>query len=459
MSLALDPSIFRAYDIRGIVDVNLTTDIVNILGMAIGSEVRSRGKQQVIVARDGRLSGPHLQTALIDGLLKTGCQVIDIGQVPTPVLYYATHTLSANSGVMLTGSHNSAEYNGLKIVIDGQTLAEQAIHQLYRRIIDQDFYTGQGSVNYASVTEEYIARVCADVKVNRPLKIVIDAGNGIPGAIAPLLFHRLGCEVIPLFCDVDGNFPHHHPDPAQEANLQDLIHAVDLHHADVGIAFDGDGDRLGIITPRGEIIWPDRQLMLYATQLLQTHPGATIIYDVKCTHHLAAVIRAHGGNPLMWKTGHSLIKSKMRETGALLAGEMSGHLFFHDRWYGFDDAFYAAARLLEIIANDSRDLSTIFSGFPSAVSTPELRLPMTDAHKFNFVDRLMQNAIFTDAEAMLIDGLRVNFADGWGLVRPSNTTPALIMRFEAESVEALTRIQQLFREQLLRLDASLQLPF
>jgi phosphomannomutase/phosphoglucomutase len=448
-------SIFRAYDIRGVVDDTLTPEVVYAIGLAIGSEALARGQQKVIIARDGRLSGVQLSEALRAGLLASGRDVIDIGAVPTPVLYFATHLLGTQSGVMLTGSHNPPEYNGLKIVLNGETLAEEAIQSLYQRIIEQNFTHGQGHYETHDIASAYISRITSDVRLTRPLKIVIDSGNGIAGAVAPALFRALGCEVIELFCEVDGRFPNHHPDPSQAENLQDLIHSVLAHQADIGLAFDGDGDRLGVVTDEGEMIWPDRQMMLYAADILERNPAAMILYDVKCTRHLATQISQHGGEPLMWKTGHSLIKSKMRETGALLAGEMSGHVFFKERWFGFDDGLYTAARLLEILAKDPRCASELFRTLPDSVNTPELKLPMADDRKSDFITQLREQSQFPQAEINTIDGLRVDFPDGWGLIRQSNTTPCLVLRFEADT----ERIQSLFRTQLLALDKHLELPF
>lgn len=458
---AISPAIFRAYDIRGIVGDALTPDAVYTIGLAIGSEAQARGEKRIIVARDGRLSGPQLAKALTAGLLATGCDVWDIGAVPTPVLYFATHHLEANSGVMLTGSHNPSEYNGLKIVLAGATLADDDIQGLYQRIQKQDFIEGRGTLTVDTdvIIPAYLARVTQDVHLQRPLRVVIDCGNGIAGRIAPLLMRALGCETIDLYCEIDGNFPNHHPDPSVAHNLQDLITAVAEHQADLGLAFDGDGDRLGVVTNTGEIIWPDRQMMLFAIDILTRNPGALTIYDVKCTSHLAKVIAAHGGESLMWKTGHSLVKAKLRETGALLAGEMSGHIFFKERWYGFDDALYTAARLLEILSAKTQTASEVFQALPDSVNTPELKLDIAEENKFSFMEQFKAQAKFVGGKTTTIDGLRVDFDYGWGLVRPSNTTPCLVMRFEATDANHLQRIQDEFRVQLLALDAGLQLPF
>lgn len=458
--IQIDPSIFRAYDIRGIVEKSLTVESVYAIGKAIGSLAVESGEKIIAVGRDGRLSGPTLMAALSDGILSTGCDVINVGVVPTPLLYYATNVFETRSGVMLTGSHNPPEYNGLKIVINGKTLAEEGIKDLYTRIVENRFCNGKGDMNELAIIDRYISHICKTVKVRRPLKVVVDCGNGVSGVVAPELYRQLGCEVHELFCEVDGKFPNHHPDPSQPENLHDLIEKVRAVNAEVGIAFDGDGDRIGVVTKKGEIIWPDRQLMLFAKSILEDHPGAKIIYDVKCTNHLDSLIKEFGGEPIMWKTGHSLIKAKLAETQALLAGEMSGHIFFRDRWYGFDDAIYAGARLLEIIAASNDDIDTLFSKIPNSVNTPELKIVVSDESKFRLMDRLIAAANFKTASLITtIDGLRVNFADGWGLIRPSNTTPCLVLRFEAESEKVLAKIQEIFREFILQTEPGLELPF
>ncbi|MHB1946535.1 MAG: phosphomannomutase/phosphoglucomutase [Gammaproteobacteria bacterium] len=455
----IDRSIFRAYDIRGIVDKTLTKETVYAIGQAIGSQALAKGEKQIALGRDGRLSGPMLSQALCAGIMATGCDVINLGLVPTPLLYYATYRLETKSGVMLTGSHNPPEYNGLKIMIDGATLAEQEIQNLYRRITQHDFAQGEGKLVEYDIVEDYIERIISDVKLARPMKIVVDSGNGIAGKVAPELFRRMGCDVIELFCDVDGNFPNHHPDPSQVENMEDLIRTVRETQADIGLAFDGDGDRLGVVTGQGEIIWPDRQLILMAKALLAKNKGAKIIYDVKCTYHLEREVCEAGGVPIMWKTGHSLIKSKLAETQAALAGEMSGHIFFKDRWYGFDDALYAGARLLEILAAQEEDSATVFNKIPNSVNTPELKIYVTEDEKFPLMQQLIDSANFTSANITTIDGLRVNFSDGWGLVRPSNTTPCLVLRFEAETMAILERIKNLFRENILAVKPDLVIPF
>lgn len=455
----ISAEIFRAYDIRGIVDKTLTIDSVYLIGQAIGSEAQQRGQTSIILARDGRLSGPSLAKSLADGILATGCDVIDIGAVPTPLLYFATNILGTQSGVMLTGSHNPPDYNGIKMVLAGHTLANEEIQALYQRIVEKDLRQGKGNCRHDDIVARYLARIKSDIILKRKLKVVIDCGSGIPGKVAPLLFSTLNCEVIPLFCEVDGNFPHHHPDPSDPKNLKTLIATVIKEKADIGLAFDGDGDRLGVVTNTGEIIWPDRQLMLFARDVLSRNSGAEIIFDVKCTANLNHVIKQYGGKPLMWKTGHSLIKAKLRETKAPLAGEMSGHIFFKERWFGFDDGLYTGARLLEILAADACSAAELFHDFPDSINTPELKLPLSEAEKFKFMAEFINNAKFPDAKVTTIDGVRADFVDGWGLIRPSNTTPYLILRFEAISEDALLRIQSLFRQQLLSLKADLVLPF
>lgn len=456
----LNPSIFRTYDIRGIVDETLTEEDVFFIGKAFASVVREQNEQQIIVARDGRFSSPRLAQHLSAGIRSAGCDVLDLGMVPTPVLYYATSVLSAHSGVMLTGSHNPANYNGLKMVAQGAALSEADIQALYHRILEKRFANGSGAYSQVNMVKRYIAEISEKVQLKRPLHVVIDAGNGVTGSIAPQLYKALGCEVSELFCEIDGTFPNHHPDPSQAENLQTLIQTVRNTHADIGLAFDGDGDRLGVVTKQGEVIWADRLLMLFAQALLKAEPQAKIIYDVKCTNHLATLIRSLGGEPIMWKTGHSLIKAKLAETHAQLAGEMSGHFFFKDRWYGFDDALYAGARLLEILAEQEKTSDLVFASIPNSINTPELKIEVSEEEKFQLMQQLIQHAQFTDAEeVMMIDGVRVNFAEGWGLVRPSNTTPYLILRFEAINQVVLEQIQTIFRTWMLSVRPDLVLPF
>ena len=460
-SVGVDRSIFRAYDIRGVLGKTLNADVARLIGRAIGSEMMARGLKEIAIGRDGRLSGPELSDALIDGLRSAGADVTDIGAAATPLTYFATYFLNIGSGVSVTGSHNPPDYNGFKIVLGGETLAEGAIQKLYTRIAEGDFTSGNGRLATRDLSRDYVERIAGDVQLQRPLKVVIDCGNGIPGAIAPIVFKDIGAEVVPLYCDVDGNFPNHHPDPSDLHNLRDLIMAVKQLKADIGLAFDGDGDRLGVVTASGEVIFPDRLLMLFAQDVLSRNPGATIIYDVKCTGKLAPLILQHAGVPLMWRTGHSLIKAKMRETDAALAGEMSGHFFFKERWYGFDDGIYAGARLLEILAGDldGRDPQAIFDELPNSVSTPELKIEMAEGEHYEFIDRFQKTTKFDGARITTIDGVRADWPDGWGLVRASNTTPVLVLRFDADSQAALTRIQDVFRAQILAINPKLKLPF
>ncbi len=454
-----DPSIFRAYDIRGVVGRTLTEETAYLIGRALGTQARERGISSVCVGRDGRLSGPALAGAVTRGLLDSGCDVIDVGAVPTPALYFATHQYGNGSGVMVTGSHNPPDYNGFKIMIGGDTLSGDAIQAVRERIAAGRFVDGEGSLRVVDVLPDYLDRIAGDVQLARPLKIVVDAGNGIAGVIAQPLFELLGAEVVPLFCEVDGTFPNHHPDPGDPHNLQDLIRVVADTGADIGLAFDGDGDRLGVVTPAGEIVYPDRLLMLFARDVLSRVPGGTIIYDVKCTGHLAGQIEQAGGRPLMWQTGHSLIKAKMKAEGAPLAGEMSGHFFFKERWYGFDDGLYAGARLLEILSAQPDSADTLFATLPKGVSTPELKVMMEEGEHYAYIARFREQARFDDAKVSTIDGVRADWPDGWGLVRCSNTTPCLVLRFDADNEAALARIQSQFRERLLAVDPGLTLPF
>jgi phosphomannomutase/phosphoglucomutase len=461
MTAAVDASIFKAYDIRGIVDRTLTTDAVRLIGAALGAEAADQGVREMVVGRDGRLSGPKLRDALVEGIRSSGTGVIDVGMVATPLLYFSTHVLGTGSGVEITGSHNPPEYNGLKMMLAGATLHGETIQKLRQRI-ERGLLprAGQhGALRTADVREAYFQRIGSDVKLARPMKIAVDCGNGVAGAFAPALYRRLGCEVIELFCDVDGTFPNHHPDPAHPENLQDLIRCLRETGAEIGLAFDGDGDRLGVVTKDGHIIFPDRQMMLFARGVLKNNPGAEIIFDVKCSRNLAREITAHGGRPTMWRTGHSLIKAKLKETGAPLAGEMSGHIFFNDRWPGFDDGMYAGARLLELLSIE-RDPSAALNALPDAVSTPELHLKTAEGENFALVERLQREAKFDSArEVITIDGVRVEYADGFGLARPSNTTPVLVLRFEADDAAALARIQTDFRRALLAIKPDAKLPF
>lgn len=455
----LPASIFRAYDIRGVVGDSLTTETAYWVGRAVGSESLAKGEPNVSVGRDGRLSGPELVEHLIQGLVDSGCSVSDVGMVPTPVLYYAANVLAGKSGVMLTGSHNPPDYNGFKIVIAGDTLANEQIQALRRRIETNDLAEGVGQAEQVDVLESYFKRIREDIALAKPMRVVVDCGNGVAGVIAPQLIEVLGCKVIPLFCDVDGNFPNHHPDPGKLENLEDLIAKVKSENADLGLAFDGDGDRVGVVTNTGTVVYPDRLLMLFAKDVVSRNPGADIIFDVKCTRRLTPLISGYGGRPVMWKTGHSLIKKKMKETGALLAGEMSGHIFFKERWYGFDDGIYSAARLLEILSQDKRTAEQVFAAFPNDLSTPEINVTVTEESKFTIIETLQRDAQWGEASVTTLDGLRVDYPKGWGLVRASNTTPVLVLRFEAESEDELKRIQDVFRAQLYTVAPDLKLPF
>lgn len=451
--------IFKAYDVRGIVGRTLTPDIVTAIGQAVGSEAIARGRKAVAIGRDGRHSGPELAAALARGLQASGVDVIDIGQAATPILYFAAHYFDTLSGVAVTGSHNPPEYNGLKIMVAGETLSGEAIQALRQRIAKGNLERGTGSYRSKDVREAYLDRITGDVKLARPMRLVVDCGNGVAGETAPELYRRLGCEVTELFCEVDGSFPNHHPDPSQPKNLADVQNALAAGKGELGFAFDGDGDRLGVVTKSGKIIYPDRQLMLFAADVLERHPGAQIIFDVKSTRHLFSWIRQHGGEPVLWKTGHSLIKQKLKETGALLAGEMSGHTFFKERWYGFDDALYAGARLLEILSREA-DPSAVLEALPDAVSTPELHVKLAEGENYALIEKLQKTARFQNARDVIkIDGLRVEYDDGFGLARASNTTPVVVLRFEADDEAAMKRIQEDFRKAILAARPDAALPY
>ena len=458
MRINLDPSIFRAYDIRGLVGDNLTEEIVCRIGRAFAAQALESGQTRVVVGCDGRHSSPAFKEALNRGLAGSGLHVADVGQVPTPLLYFAAQALGVGTGMMVTGSHNPAEYNGLKMMLGGTALPTDRIARIKGQIEREAFAAGQGRVEQADVIDRYLQRILEDVSIAHPPKVVIDCGSGVTGLVAPRLLRALGCDLVELYCEVDGDFPHHHPDPADPANLQDLIAAVQAHRADLGIAFDGDGDRIGLVTRRGGIQWPDRLLMLFAQDILGRNPGAGIVYDVKCTHHLGALIRRLGGRPIICRTGHSHIKAKLKEASALLGGEFSGHICFGERWYGFDDAIYAAARLLEILGAERRPADALFAGFPATHCTPELKIETTETRKFQILETLARQASFADGVLTSIDGLRVDYGDGWGLVRASNTSPALTLRFEADGPAALNRIRRDFQIQLSAVDASLEIP-
>jgi phosphomannomutase len=443
--MQVSTSSFKAYDIRGVVGKDIDTTFAEHLGRAFGSAAIKAGERAVAVGCDGRVSGPMLVEAMIRGLVSTGLDVVDLGAVTTPMLYYVAATRGAhgcNSGIQITGSHNPKDYNGFKMVLAGKAIYGDEIQGLRRRIEAEDYVKGSGGrAATMDILAEYRARITGDCKLARPLKIVVDSGNGIPGASAPGILRALGCDVVELYSEVDGDFPNHHPDPSKPENLADLIRTVKSTGAELGLAFDGDGDRLGVVTKDGQIIYPDRQLMLFATDILTRVKGGTIIFDVKCTQRLAPVIRRAGGKPMMWKTGHSLVKAKLRETGAPIAGEMSGHIFFAERWYGFDDATYTAARLLEIVSR-SKDPSRVLNALPTSFSTPELNVPCVEGEPKRVVDDLLKAANFPGAsEIITIDGLRVDYDDGFGLIRASNTTPVLVLRFEGHTAAALKRIE------------------
>ena len=451
--------IFKAYDIRGVVGETLTTDAARTIGQSIGSEARVRGQHAIAIGRDGRLSGPMLAAALAEGICAAGVDVIDIGMVATPLSYFAAFQLGTDCAISVTGSHNPPDYNGLKMVLAGETLAGAQIQALRQRIEQGDLAGGQGHVTQADVRQAYIDRIVGDVKLARAMRIAIDCGNGVAGDVAPRLFRALGCQVDELYCEVDGNFPNHHPDPSKPENLQDLIRRLSETDAELGLAFDGDGDRLGVVTKDGHIIYPDRQLMLFAEDVLKRNPGALIVYDVKCTRALAPWIRQRGGNPLMWMTGHSHIKAKLKASGAPLAGEMSGHMFFKERWYGFDDGMYAGARLLEILAR-AADANALLKSLPDSASTPEINLKMAEGEPFMLVDQLKRDAHFEGMQEIItIDGLRVEYADGFGLARPSNTTPVVVLRFEADDEATLERIKEDFRRAIHSARPGISLPF
>ncbi|MEX3669042.1 phosphomannomutase/phosphoglucomutase [Paraburkholderia phenoliruptrix] len=463
----ISKSIFKAYDIRGVIGKTLDADAARSIGRAFGSEVRAQGGDAVVVARDGRLSGPELIQALSDGLRAAGVDVVNVGMVPTPVGYFAASVplqleggeRRVDSCIVVTGSHNPPDYNGFKMVLRGSAIYGEQIQALHQRIVDEKFSEGSGTYVEYDIADDYLQRIASDVKLARPIKIVVDTGNGVAGGLAPQLFRKLGCELVELFTEIDGNFPNHHPDPAHPENLQDVIRALKETDAEIGFAFDGDGDRLGVVTKDGQIIYPDRQLMLFAEEVLSRNKGAQIIYDVKCTRNLAKWVKDKGGEPLMWKTGHSLVKAKLRETGAPLAGEMSGHVFFKDRWYGFDDGLYTGARLLEILTR-VEDPSKLLNSLPNSHSTPELQLKLEEGENFELIARLQKNAQFTGADDVVtIDGLRVEYPDGFGLARSSNTTPVVVMRFEADNDAALKRIQEDFRRVILAEKADAKLPF
>ena len=467
--MELSPSIFKAYDIRGVIDKTLDPSIAKLIGQSFGSAMRDKGETVCVVGRDGRLSGPSLMAGLTEGLLSVGINVIDLGVVATPMVYFGTNISiqgqQAKSGIMITGSHNPPDYNGFKMVLGGSAIYGEQIQALRERIVAKNFSSGQGTRSEHNIFPEYLQRIVGDVKLKRKIKIAVDCGNGVGGAFAGRLFRELGCEVEELFCEVDGTFPNHHPDPAHLENLQDLIKNLQTTDNELGLAFDGDADRLGVVTKTGEVIFPDRQMMLFAKDVLSRNPGAQIIYDVKCTRNLATYVKQQGGVPLMWKTGHSLVKAKLKETGAPLAGEMSGHIFFKDRWYGFDDGLYTGARLLEILSAE-QDPNATLNQLPNAICTPELQMPCAEGEAFSLLDKIKAEvakgtqATFETAESVnTIDGVRVEYADGFGLARPSNTTPIVVMRFEADTQAAIERIQAEFKKVFLAVKPDAKMPF
>ena len=465
--MKLSPSIFKAYDIRGIIDQTLDASVAKSIGQAFGSQMRELGETVIVIGRDGRLSGPNLIEALAEGLLSTGIDVIDLGMVATPMVYFgANQTIEGRkplSGIMITGSHNPPNYNGFKMVLGGAAIYGDQIQAIRQRIEAQQFIqvppAEMGKRSYFDIFPLYLERIVSDVKLARPMKIAVDCGNGVGGAFAATLFRALGCEVEELFCEVDGHFPNHHPDPAHIENLQDLIQNLAATNNELGLAFDGDADRLGVVTKDGQVIFPDRQMMLFAKDVLSRNPGKQIIYDVKCTRNLATWVKQHGGEPLMWKTGHSLVKAKLKETGAPLAGEMSGHIFFKDRWFGFDDGLYTGARLLEILSKE-KDPNQTLNDLPNAICTPELQLACAEGEPFTILETIKANAKFPTSQSInTIDGVRVEYADGFGLARPSNTTPIVVMRFEADSEAAIQRIQAEFKVALLAAKPDAKLPF
>lgn len=458
-SVSLPDHIFRAYDIRGVVDSQLNADSVFLIARAIASEALDQNIDSLLVGYDGRCSSPELSKALIDGIIASGCNVYDLGLVPTPLLYFASHTTNHMSGVMLTASHSPKNYNGLKIVFRRTCLADNQIQDIRRRIENNELHVGQGQYQQLSIKESYINDVTSRIAIQQPYRLVIDCGNAVPGVIAPELFESLGCEVVPLYCDIDGHFPNHHPDPTLAENLQDLSRRVIAENADLGLGFDGDGDRLGVVTESGDCIEADRLLMLLAESIVPDNPGTAVVYDVKCSTHLAEMITQLGGRPVMHRSGHSFMKQKMQETNAALGGEFAAHIFIKDRWFGYDDGMYAAARIVELLSRTNIPASKVFNRFQIGISTPEIKIPVTEENKFAIMRDLQCKASFNDARLLTIDGVRAEYADGWGLVRASNTSPALLLRFEADSQQALKRIQEEFKALIHRADKSLELNF
>mgnify|MGYP001482604875 FL=1 len=453
--MKLNEHIFRANDIRGVAYEDLNQEVVINLGKALGSEAQDRGLSEFIIGRDGRLSSPDIFEWLSSGVISSGCNVIDIGIVTSPMFYHSTFSLSSSSGVVITGSHNPGEYNGFKIVFQNNSTSSEEITFLKNRVINKDFRRGNGLLKSENIEESYINRIVDSINIEKKLDISIDCGNGAAGIVAKKVYERLGCNVIELYGEVDGSFPNHHPDPSKIENMQDLINSVYINNSSIGLAFDGDADRLGVISPEGEMIYPDRQMILFAKQVIQNNPNSKIVFDVKCSKLLSDAIINLGGEPLICKTGHTFIKQKIRETDAQLGGEMSGHIFFNDRWPGFDDGIYAGARMLEIIAVSEE--KNIFYNVPNLVSTPEINIPVSDDKKFEIVEKFIENSHFDDALIIDIDGIRVEFERGWGLLRASNTSPVLVLRFEAETENDLEDIKNLFNQNIKSIDPELNI--
>ncbi len=451
--MRLNDNIFRANDIRGIAYEDLTQEVVFALGQALGSESIKRNQNNFIIGRDGRISSPQLFAWLSEGVLSTGCNVIDIGIVPSPVFYHSTFNLNSSSGVVITGSHNPADYNGFKILFENRSTSSEEIQEIKQKIIEKDFISGKGKIHSTDIVESYINAITNDVSLLHPLNISIDCGNGAAGVVAERVYKSLGCQVEGLFCDLDGKFPNHHPDPSRPENVIDLIQSVKENNSDVGLAFDGDADRLGVISPSGEMIFPDMQMILFSEHILKKNPDSKIVFDVKCSKLLEEAILKLNGTPIMSKTGHTFIKSMIRENGAILGGEMSGHIFFNDRWPGFDDGVYAGARMLEILSYSEEE--NIFDALPKLISTPEINLATSDEEKFRIIDEFKKMSSFENAKIIDIDGIRVEFDSGWGLLRASNTSPVLVLRFEANSSNELTNIKNRFKDTLHKIDPSL----
>lgn len=456
---SIPASIFRAYDIRGIAEQELSEDNVRLIGQAIGSEAQDHGIDTLLVGYDGRLSSPALSVALIAGLRRSGCDVVSLGLVPTPLLYFATHTSGFDSGVMLTASHNPANYNGMKIVFNRTSLADNQIQTIRSRIETDQFRTGDGEYREIEIDQGYIQDVCRRITLNKPLKVVIDCGNAVPGKIAPELFSALGCDVQPIFCEIDGRFPNHHPDPTVPENLTALADEVLATKADVGIAFDGDGDRVGLITNRGEFVNADRMLMLLVESIVPNFPGRSVVFDVKCSSKLGELVERCGANAVMHRSGHSFMKQKMKETDAILGGEFAAHIFIHDDWFGFDDGLYVAARLLKIISDSEQSSDELFAQQVTGICTPEIKIAVPEEEKFALMERLLGLANFEDCRVLTLDGLRVEYPDGWGLVRASNTSPALLLRFEADTEARLIEIQAVFKALIHSADKNLEIGF